>query len=167
MEKEAADRTLKRTVKDSVFTDLFGQKRYLIQLYRSLHPEDAQTAEDDITIVTLQNVITDGLYNDLGFLVGSRLVVLVEAQSTWSPNIVVRALMYLMRTYNDYFTDRDVDLYTSKKIVLPCPELYVVYTGEKKDVPDFLSLSQEFFAGKARWWTRRCASCGTAGRGTS
>ena len=31
---------LKRTVKDSVFTDLFAQKKYLIQLYRSLHPED-------------------------------------------------------------------------------------------------------------------------------
>ena len=148
MEEEAASKTLKRTVKDSVFTDLFGQKRYLMQLYRSLHPEDAEAGEDDITIVTLQNVITDGLYNDLGFMVRDRLVVLVEAQSTWSPNIVVRALMYLMKTYNDYFTERDVDLYASKKIGLPCPELYVVYTGDRKDVPDSLSLATEFFAGQ-------------------
>ena len=148
MEEEAASKTLKRTVKDSVFTDLFGQKRYLMQLYRSLHPEDAEAGEDDITIVTLQNVITDGLYNDLGFMVRDRLVVLVEAQSTWSPNIVVRALMYLMKTYNDYFTERDVDLYSSKKIGLPCPELYVVYTGDRKDVPDSLSLATEFFAGQ-------------------
>ena len=96
MEEEATSKTLKRTVKDSVFTDLFGQKRYLMQLYRSLHPEDAEADEDDITIVTLQNVITDGLYNDLGFMVRDRLVVLVEAQSTWSPNIVIRVLMYLM-----------------------------------------------------------------------
>ena len=147
-EEEVASKTLKRTVKDSVFTDLFGQKRYLIQLYRSLHPEDAETGESDITIVTIQNIITDGLYNDLGFMVKDRLVILVEAQSTWSPNIVVRALMYLMKTYNDYFTERNMDLYASKKIELPCPELYVVYTGEKKDVPDSLSLSQEFFAGQ-------------------
>ena len=147
-EEEAAGKTLKRTVKDSVFTDLFSQKHYLIQLYRSLHPEDAETGEDDITIVTIQNIITDGLYNDLGFMVKDRLVILVEAQSTWSPNIVVRALMYLMKTYNDYFTERNMDLYASKKIELPCPELYVVYTGEKKDVPDSLSLSQEFFAGQ-------------------
>ena len=137
---------LKRTVKDSVFTDLFAQKKYLIQLYRSLHPEDHETKEVDITIVTLQNVITDSLYNDLGFLVGNRLVVLVEAQSTWSPNIVVRALMYLMKTYNDYFTERATDLYATAKIELPCPELYVVYTGEKKDVPQSLSLASEFFA---------------------
>ena len=148
MEDEAIDRTLKRTVKDSVFTDLFGQKRYLVQLYRSLHPEDVEAGEADITIVTLQNVITDGLYNDLGFMVRDRLVVLVEAQSTWSPNIVVRALMYLMRTYNDYFTEHQTDLYASVKIELPCPELYVVYTGEKKDVPDSLNLAAEFFAGQ-------------------
>jgi hypothetical protein len=147
-EEEAVDKTLKRTVKDSVFTDLFSQKRYLIQLYRSLHPEDAETGEDNISIVTIQNVITDSLYNDLGFMVKDRLVILVEAQSTWSPNIVIRALMYLMRTYNDYFSERDMDLYASKKVSLPCPELYVVYTGEKKDVPDSLSLSQEFFAGQ-------------------
>ena len=147
-EEEDVDKTLKRTVKDSVFTDLFGQKRYLIQLYRSLHPEDAETSEDNISIVTIQNVITDGLYNDLGFLIKDKLVILVEAQSTWSPNIVIRAMMYLMRTYNDYFTERNMDLYASKKIALPCPELYVVYTGEKKDVPDSLSLSHEFFAGQ-------------------
>ena len=41
-EEEVASKTLKRTVKDSVFTDLFGQKRYLVQLYRSLHPEDVE-----------------------------------------------------------------------------------------------------------------------------
>lgn len=143
--EEDVDKTLKRTVKDSVFTDLFGQKRYLVQLYRSLHPEDTATGENDITVVTIQNIITDSLYNDLGFLVKDKLVILVEAQSTWSPNIVIRALMYLMRTYNDYFTERNVDLYASKKAELPCPELYVVYTGDKKGVPDSLSLAKEFF----------------------
>ena len=147
-EEEGVDKTLKRTVKDSVFTDLFGQKRYLIQLYRSLHPEDTETGEDNISIVTIQNVITDSLYNDLGFLVKDKLVILVEAQSTWSPNIVIRALLYLMRTYNDYFSERDVDLYASKKVTLPCPELYVVYTGDRKKVPESLNLAEEFFKGQ-------------------
>ena len=31
---------LKHTVKGSVFTDLFGNVHYLIQMYRALHPED-------------------------------------------------------------------------------------------------------------------------------
>ena len=37
----------KYTIKDSVFTNLFQDKKYLIQLYRALHPEDTETTEDD------------------------------------------------------------------------------------------------------------------------
>ena len=30
----------KRKIKDSVFTSLFQDKKYLLQLYQALHPED-------------------------------------------------------------------------------------------------------------------------------
>lgn len=33
----------KRTAKDSVFTNLFGIPKYLLQLYQALHPEDKET----------------------------------------------------------------------------------------------------------------------------
>ena len=36
----------KYTIKDSVFTNLFQDKKYLIQLYRALHPEDVDLTED-------------------------------------------------------------------------------------------------------------------------
>ena len=36
--EEKEERVVKHTVKDSVFTSLFKEKRYLIQLYRALHP---------------------------------------------------------------------------------------------------------------------------------
>ena len=32
--------TIKRSVKDTLFTDLFSDPKYLFQLYQSLHPED-------------------------------------------------------------------------------------------------------------------------------
>ena len=32
--------TPKRKIKDSVFTNLFQDKKYLLQLYKALHPED-------------------------------------------------------------------------------------------------------------------------------
>ena len=38
-----------------------------------------------------------------------------------------------------------MDLYTSKKVELPKPELYVIYTGNRKDRPKELQLSKEFF----------------------
>ena len=72
---------MKRTIKDSVFTNLFKDKKYLIQLYQALHPDDKQTTEDDIKDITINNVLVDDIYNDLGFSVGNRLLILIEAQS--------------------------------------------------------------------------------------
>ena len=59
------------------------------------HPEDPDATEESISNVTIQNILLDQSYNDLGFQIGTRLVVLVEAQSTWTVNIVLRSLMYL------------------------------------------------------------------------
>ncbi len=139
---------IKRTIQDSVFTNLFKDKKYLIQLYQALHPEDTTTTEDDIVTVTIQNILTDNSYNDLGILVGDLLLILVEAQSTWSKNIIIRALMYLMQTYNEYFRTQKVNLYSSKKVKIPKPELYVIFTGERSEKPEYISLSEEFFNGQ-------------------
>jgi len=138
----------KRTIKDSVFTDLFADKKYLMQLYKSLHPEDTAVKEDELTYVTISNILTDGIYNDLGFLVGSRLVVLVEAQASWTVNIVARALIYLIQTYKDYIINSEQNLYKSRRVKIPKPELYVIFTGDRANVPEYLSLTEEFFDGQ-------------------
>ena len=88
------------------------------------------------------------MYNDLGFTVGSKLLVLVEAQSTWSVNIVVRVLLYLANTWQEYIESNKLNVYGSKKIELPRPELYVVYTGERKTRPEWITLTEEFFSGQ-------------------
>ena len=36
----------KLTIRDSVFSDLFRDKKYLLKLYQTLHPEDMETTED-------------------------------------------------------------------------------------------------------------------------
>lgn len=147
-ERTEQKEVMKRTIKDSVFTDLFQNKKYLLQLYKSLHPEDDVT-EDDLTDVTIKNVLTDNIYNDLGFVVEDRLMIFVEAQSSvWTVNIIVRALMYLVQTWHDYFERTKQNLYKSKKVQMPMPEIYVLYTGERKTRPSEISLSQEFFGGK-------------------
>ena len=142
-----AQSTPKREIKDSIFTNLFHDKKYLLQLYQSLHPEDSQVTEDEIADITLKHVLIDADYNDLGFSVGNRLLILIERHSTWTFNIVVRALMYLIQTYHDYFKRTNQNLYGSKKVHLPKPELYMIYTGTRKHIPDVLSLQKEFFDG--------------------
>ena len=139
--------TPKRKIKDSVFTNLFQDKKYLLQLYKALHPEDVNVTEDEIADVTIKHVLIDADYNDLGFSVGNRLMVLVESQSTWTFNIIVRALLYLIQTYHDFFKRTNQNLYGSKKVNMPKPELYVIYTGERKNIPYTMSLSKEFFDG--------------------
>ena len=145
--KQVQEIMAKRKAKDSVFLDLFQNKSYLLKLYRTLHPEDTTATEDSLTDVTITNVLTDNLYNDLGFIVNNKLMILVEAQSTWTVNILIRILLYLAQSYHEYFQRTCQDYYKSRKVKMPKPELYVIFTGNKGRKPDKISLSKEFFEG--------------------
>ena len=138
----------KHTIKDSVFTNLFQEKKYLLQLYKTLHPEDTEVTEDELSDITIHNIMTDGIYNNFGFRRGNRLLILVECQSTWTENIIMRSLMYLMTTYQDYFRKTNQNIYKKAKVTFPKPELYVVFTGEKQGYPEYMRLSEEFFDGE-------------------
>ena len=138
----------KRTTKNSVFLDLFQDKRNLLELYKTLHPEDTDATEDTLDIVTIDNVLTDNLYNDLGIMAGNdKLLLLLEAQATWTVNILIRILLYLAQSYHEYFERTAQSLYKSTKVKMPKPELYVIYTGNKGRKPDTITLSKEFFDG--------------------
>ena len=139
--------TVRRNVKDSVFSDFFSDKKNMLKMYKILHPEDTEVTEDDVEDITIKNdePIEAKPHNDLGFLVKDRLIILVEAQSTWSENIVVRMLLYLAQTYTEYIDEHELDVYSSTKIRIPKPELYVIYTGDRKRVPDVLNFKEVFF----------------------
>ncbi|MCD8021128.1 MAG: hypothetical protein LUF92_16590 [Clostridiales bacterium] len=141
-------KTAKHTAKDSVFADLFQDKKYLLQLYQALHPEDTKATEDSLMNVTIHNVLLNGQYNDLGFLVNNKLLILAEAQNTWTMNIIVRALLYLVQTIQEYLISEGADLYGSKKVPLPETELYVIFTGERVHKPDTVTLKEEFYKKK-------------------
>lgn len=139
----------KATVKDSIFRDLFSDKKYDLQIYQALHPDDKDATEDDIDHVTIDNVITNQMYNDLGMTVRGMLLILLEAQSTWTVNIIIRILLYLAHTWQRYIEETKQNQYGSKKLAVPRPELYVIYTGDRKDGPEWITLSEEFFDGNA------------------
>ena len=146
--KQAQEVKAKRTAKNSVFLDLFQDKKNLLKLYKTLHPEDTTATEDALDIVTIDNVLTDNLYNDLGIMVGNnRLLLLLEAQSSWTVNILIRILLYLAQSYHEYFERTSQSLYKSTKVKMPKPELYIIYTGNRGRKPDTISLSKEFFDG--------------------
>ena len=139
--------TAKRTVKDSVFSNLFHDKKYLLQLYQTLHPEDTEATEASLTNITLDNVLVNNIFNDLGFTVDDRLMVMAECQSSFSVNILICAFLYLAQSYREYIHNTRQSLFSTKKVSIPRPELYVIYTGDKGSKQDVLSLSREFFDG--------------------
>lgn len=100
-----------------------------------------------MTDVTIENVLTDNLYNDLGFIANNKLMILIEAQSTWTMNILVRVLLYLAQSYHEYFQRTSQNYYKSRKVKMPKPELYVIFTGNKEWKSDKIFLSKEFFEG--------------------
>lgn len=139
----------KWVAKASVFTNLFSDVRYTYQLYKALHPEDDKTTIDEITLMTIESHMLNQQYNDLGFMVGESLIILAEAQSTWSENIVVRVLLYVVQTWYKYIKKKGFDIYAEDRIPLPIPELYVIYTGSKNgNKPEKLTLKDNLFNGK-------------------
>ncbi len=140
------DMTVKRQSKNSVFVNFFKEEENILQMYRELHPEATDVTIDDITVDTLESVIVNTLYNDLGFLVKDKYVFLVEAQSTWNENIALRMLFYLTETFRRYINDTQQSELDEQRVNLPTPELYVIYSGAGKK-PDVISLSEDFFGG--------------------
>ena len=104
---------MKRTNKDSVFTYLFSDPAYACELYRYLHPEDTNVTEADCKLVTIQNILSNGQYNDLGLLVRDILIILAEAQSTFSPNAPIRVFLYMAQEYKDYIDEHKLNLYSA------------------------------------------------------
>lgn len=138
------EQNIKPGLQDSVFIDMFEQDAYRLELFRTLHPEMTEIIAEDIQTITLKQVITNHQYNDLALLVKDRLMVFVEAQSTWSVNILIRVLLYLADTIQAYLHDRDLDIHDSKKLEIPKPEFYIIFTG-KQNVPEVISLRKDFF----------------------
>ena len=150
--------TLNRQAKDSIFRDLFGEKEYLIHLYRDLHPEDDTITEADLDHITINTVLTNGPSNDLGFTARNKLMILGESQATWSPNIIFRLWEYGGESMMNFASKTGLDIYSSAAIDIPDFEAFVIYIGESKKLShvsvdeggtEYISLNETFFGGIA------------------
>jgi predicted transposase YdaD len=131
-----------RTYKDSVFSLLFNHPETLRELYGALEGHDLPP-DLPITVNTLEDALFMERVNDLSFVFADVLVVVFEHRSTVNPNMPLRCLMYLSRLYEKIIDNRDV--YKSKRLTIPRPECFVLYTGAA-DYPDEmrLKLSEAF-----------------------
>ena len=120
---------------------IFSEKRALLDLYNAMNGTEYNDPEL-LEINTLENAIYMSMKNDLSFIIDSRLT-LYEHQSTFSPNLPLRCLIYVSDLYS--VMTKDENLYGTKTIQIPTPRFVIFYNGtEKMEDIKVLRLSEAF-----------------------
>ena len=125
-----------RIYKARIFEMLFSDKKELLGLYNATRKTN-YTDPELLEINTLENAIYMAMHNDISFIIDSRLS-LYEHQSTYSPNLPLRYLMYISDLYS--VLTKDENLYGRKAIKIPIPYFVIFYNGEE-ELPDRVILS--------------------------
>ena len=133
--------TANRMYKSRIFAMLFSDRNELLKLYNAING----TSYDDpdlLQVNTLENAVYMSMQNDVSFIIDMRLN-LYEHQSTYSPNLPVRYLLYVADVYSDY--TKDMNLYGTNAVKLPTPRFVIFYNGQAEQ-PDRkeLKLSELF-----------------------
>lgn len=133
--------TANRMYKSRIFAMLFSDRNELLKLYNAING----TSYDDpdlLQVNTLEKAVHMSMQNDVSFIIDMRLN-LYEHQSTYSPNLPVRYLLYVADVYSDY--TKDMNLYGTKAVKLPTPRFVIFYNGQAEQ-PDRkeLKLSELF-----------------------
>ena len=124
-----------RNYKDTLFGSLFYSCDEAIEnakaLYKALTGKDVENVEK----CRLEDVLFRQFMNDVAYIMDGVFICFVEHQSTINPNMALRLLIYLARTYERFYTGDDLykstfklDKYTLKlsdafKSKTDCPKL--------------------------------------------
>ncbi|MBP3468060.1 MAG: hypothetical protein J6K26_00885 [Lachnospiraceae bacterium] len=127
-----------RNVKDRLFRVVFRDKKYQLQLYNAINGTNFQN-EEDLIVYTLEDVIYLKMKNDLSFIIVGSTLNLYEHQSTFNPNMPLRAVMYFARQYEIFLEENELDVYGKRLIKIPVPQMIVFYNGDDT-MPEELEL---------------------------
>lgn len=134
-----------RKYKDGIFRGLFNNEEELLDLYNAISGSNYPKGTP-IQIVTLDNVIFNGIKNDIAFIIDYKFIILTEHQSTLSPNFALRQFCYLAREYEKlYFSEM---IYSKQQVKVPTPELYVFYDGVEDAPVEWTQKLSDAFIGK-------------------
>ena len=121
---------INREYKDRLFKLIFKEKKDLLEHYNAVNNTRYSNPEE-VEINSIEDAIYMGMKNDISFLV-KNVLNLYEHQSTFSPNLPLRGLLYFADLYRKIIGSGK-DLYSSKRISLPYPSFIVFYNGTKKE----------------------------------
>lgn len=137
--------TINKEHKDRLFSFLFGSeanREWTLSLYNAVN-KTSFTDPEEIQFTTIEDAIYMGMKNDLSFML-CYVMNIYEQQSTYSPNMPVRQLMYAGKLYDKYIQTNHLNIYGKKMVRLPIPKLVVFYNGKEKKEDTVLKLSDAF-----------------------
>jgi len=119
---------INRAYKSSVFALLFGEEQTFRELYEAIKGVKLPPGTP-VVINTLEGALFRERMNDLSALIGEKVVVFMEHQSTINPNMALRLLSYITRLYEKINAGKNSLLYGKKELHIPAPEIIVLYNG--------------------------------------
>lgn len=132
---------IRRNIRDSVFQTMVKDRRYLKRIYLSLHPEDSEIREEDLTLIHGDPVFIGAAIEDCCFKVRDEKVIFIEVQSTLCRLLPERMLRYwaeCIPMINPEYNEKQYSVYGTK---MPECEFYSIYVGEKgESVPEYYFL---------------------------
>ena len=127
----------KREYKDTVFVHLFSQCKDAIVNFTSLFSTlcallkmDFKADVEDFEVLTLDSSLYSGLHTDVLYHIKQKLLVFVEHQSTYNPNMPLRFLEYAVEVLKTF--SYKITKYGSKALEISNMIFVVLYNGKKK-----------------------------------
>ena len=103
-----------------------------------MNPDSKNINEDDIKIVDLKSDLVKGLQNDICFYIGLVSIVIMEAQSTFNSNVILRCLGYACDEFTKYVRSSGEAVFKNTPLPYPKLQIYLVCTGRiPKELKDF------------------------------
>ena len=116
---------IRRNYKDTLFREIFKEKKALLSLYNAVNDSN-YTDLEEFQITTLENAIYMNIKNDVSFILGN-YINLYEHQSTINPNMPLRNLQYLSKQLEGMIDYKK--LYSPQLVKIPTPRFIVFYNG--------------------------------------
>jgi len=113
--------------KDTLFRHLFNTEEKLLELFNAIFGTDYNDISA-IIINTLENVLFNGMKNDISFIIYD-ILVLIEHQSTINENMPLRMYHYLNYLYEKINSGSPNAIFGRDLIELPNPVFIVLYNG--------------------------------------
>ena len=150
-EKEKTDEQtiIKREYKDRLFKLIFGREEYkeaTLDLYNAITGSNF-TDTEELKINTIEDAVYCSMHNDVSFII-AETINLFEHQSSYSPNIPMRMLLYVSKLYSKMLDANPLmkkKMYTHSQVVFPTPKFYVFFNGpENEPEQTILEISKNF-----------------------